>query len=166
MKLRLLFFTSSLVRWAPAAGLERGFRRHALGFFRDHFTGPLHCHLQPLFLDRLEQIIERLPAKGFERILVVRGGENKMRQGNVGLAQLLNYSKTVQSWHLHIQKYDIRLEVFDQLDRFQPISSRGQQFHVGKFLQQIREFFARKLLVVDQYRRDCTCRAECHKMIV
>ncbi len=73
-----------------------------------------------------------------------------MRQRNVLFPEILNYAKAIQARHLDVQENDVRLQVFDELDRLQTIAAGSQDLDVGKLLEQVGQFLAGQLFVVNQ----------------
>jgi hypothetical protein len=56
---------------------------------------------------------------------------------------------------LDVQEHNVWLQIFDQLDGFQPVAAGGQDLDVGELLEQVRQFLARQLFIVDQNGGGC-----------
>ena len=63
--------------WVLTAALEV-----PSGAIADRFAGSLHGHRQPLFVHRLQKVIESFPAKSLNRVLIVGGRHHEIGQGN------------------------------------------------------------------------------------
>src|SRR5207247_6186985 len=57
---------------------------------------------QPIILERLEQIVERVDFKGADGVLIKSGHEDDQRQ--TVCRQRCENSEPVQAWHLHVEK--------------------------------------------------------------
>ncbi len=148
--------------------LQRGLRRGKLSRSHpvplgDALARPLHRHRQPLFFDRLQQVIERLQPERLHRILIVGGRHHEIGQRHALLAQLADHAHAIEPRHLHVEEHEVGLEVGNQLYRLQAIGRRGDHLDVGKFLQQIRQFVGSQLFVVRQDCGDRVRRASRHK---
>ena len=82
------------------------------------FARALDGYCQAVFLDRLQQIVERLQAERFDRVLIVGGGHHKVGQRHALRAQLFDDAHAVEARHLHIQENQVGLQVGDQLHGF------------------------------------------------
>ena len=138
---------------------ERRLRRSAssrlrgFGFLGDGLARALHGQRQPVLFHRLQQIIQRLPAERLDRVLIVGGGQHEIAAAEFLLAQLADHAHAVQAGHLHVQKHQVGLQVFDQLHRFEPLRRGGHDLDVGELLELIGEFFGGEFLIVHQRSR-------------
>ena len=78
----------------------------------------------------------------------------KYGSGMFFLAQLADHAHAVQAGHLHVEKDQVRLQVFDQLHGLEAVGGGGDNFDIGKLLQLIGELFGGELLIVHQDRGD------------
>jgi hypothetical protein len=63
-------------------------------------------HLQPLALDRLGEVVDRLEVERLERVLRVRGDEDDRRRGRLQ-AQLGGELGAVAAGHLHVEQEQV-----------------------------------------------------------
>ena len=70
------------------------------------------------------------------------------------LAQLADDAHAVEAGHLHVEKNQVRLQVFDQLHGFESVGGGGDNFDVGELLQLIGQFVGGELFIVHhEWRR-------------
>ena len=81
-------------------------------------AGALDGFGEAVLLDRLQQVVHRLQAKGFDGVLIKGCHENEMWQRFSLLPQLADHAHAVQAGHLYVQKHEIRLQLLDQIDGF------------------------------------------------
>ena len=99
--------------------------------------------------ERLQQVIDRLHLEGTDRILVVSGGEDDVRRRR---AERLQDLEAVHARHLHVEKYEIRSPLGDQLNRFHAVRRIADHVDVAELGEEPAQAVARELLVVDHER--------------
>src|SRR5208283_3912735 len=71
---------------------------------------------------------------------------------NLAVEQFLEDAETVQARHLDVEKHQIRIVLADQADGFQAVLALRDYVDVVQVLEQVGEFVARQLFVVDDDR--------------
>src|SRR5207302_9289518 len=77
------------------------------------------------------------------------GGKDEVRYFHFSLDELLEHAKTVEPGHLHIEEHQIGRMLFDQRKRLHAVFPLADQTDLRQSFQQIREFVARRLLIID-----------------
>ena len=109
--------------------------------------GLLHRLRDPLLVERLQQVVNRVHLERLHRILVVGGGEHDLRQRHFLVDQLLDGAEAVESGHLHVKEDEFRRELLDQVHGFHAVLALRHDVHI-EIAQQIGKLVARKLLVI------------------
>ena len=115
-------------------------------------AGFLHRLGDPLFVERLEQIVDRVYFECLHGILVEGGGKNDFGQRDLAIEQFLDYAKAVEARHLHIEKNQVGIVFADEIDALDAVLALGHDVDVANILQQEGEFVAGELLIVHDYR--------------
>src|SRR4029077_6393625 len=103
----------------------------------------------PLFIERLQNVVNRVDLKGLHSILVIGGGKNDLRNGYLPVQQLLDHGKAIQSRHLHVQEHEVRRVLFNEVNGFQAIGSMGNDVYIVHRFEQITEFVPGELFVIN-----------------
>ena len=85
--------------------------------------------------------------------MVVSGDEDDKGQARFLFQQLLDDAESVETGHLHVQKYELRLERADHPDGFRAVLPLRDHFHVRETFEEECEFVARRLFIIDNQRR-------------
>ncbi len=136
----------------PGVGGRRIARRDVPGLDRDPGPHLLNRLQHPFAVERLQQVIHRIHLEGAHRILVESGGKNHLRQTHPLVQQLLEHGEPVLTWHLHIQKDNVRLVRAHQFHGFDAIRPLCHHLHAFHRLQQIQQLLPGKRFVVDDER--------------
>src|SRR5438105_2830168 len=75
------------------------------------------------------------------------------------LAQTPDDPRAGQAVQLYVHKHHLRLEALDQLDRLQAVGTGCDYFNFGEIAEEIGEFIARKLFIVNDNCSDGSRRA-------
>src|SRR5262245_57904761 len=110
-------------------------------------TGAVHGFRQAIAVDRLQKIIDGTRLERLNRVLVERGDNNHERQTAL---QPPDYVKPAQSRHLQIEKYKVRLERGDQIERFLAVARFADHFEIAMVLQLVTQHLSGNGFVVDQ----------------
>ena len=114
-----------------------------------HLARALQGARDALLVKGLQHVVDGVHFEGLHGVMVVGGRENNLRQGLFAPDELLDYPKTVEAGHLHVEKNKLRLVLLDQSDGLQAILSLRDHVDVGKALQQKGELVPRGAFVVD-----------------
>ena len=111
---------------------------------------------QPPLLDRLEQVINRIQLECLDRVLVEGGGEDHVRNFDLGFLvdQAPHHFQAILAGHGHIQKHEVRLVLLNQMQRLDAIARLGYHMNLGVGLQQESQLRPRQRLVIYHDRRD------------
>jgi len=127
---------------------------------------PLHSLNDSLAIERLQNVIDGVHVEGADCVLIVGRGKHDLRQrlrlacdktGRpclVAFEQLLNYGKSVEAWHLHVEKHQVGMMLLDQLDGLNAVSALSDDVYVADRVEQVFELVASQLFVIDNERRD------------
>ncbi len=102
--------------------------------------------------DRFKNVVDGVHFKCLHGVIVERGRENNLRKLSFAIHQPLDYAETIESRHLHIEENKVRRMFLDEREGFDSIFPLANQMHFGKLLQQVRQFIACRLFVVDNQR--------------
>lgn len=108
-------------------------------------------------IERLKQVVDSVDIEGADRILVVCGGENKLGQlpalivfqFAMAIDDALNDGKAIQARHLYVKEDDVGMVLLDEFDSFDSICALSDDVDVRRGLEQVGEFVAGELFVVD-----------------
>ena len=75
-----------------------------------------------------------------------------MRKLSLSVHQLLDHAEAAEARHLNIEKYEVRRMFADQGERLDAVFPLAHKMNLGKTLQQVGQFIARRFLVVDNER--------------
>src|SRR6266403_2453694 len=122
-------------------------RRSRPAFGGTHFH-PSQRGREPVFADRLQQIIHGMNFKRFHRVFVIRSNKN-YRYIRTNQFQHVEAS---QLRHLHIQKKQVWLIFRNSLHRFQTVSTFRDDFNFFMRAQQFAQHLPRQLFVIHNNR--------------
>ena len=123
-----------------------GLLRAAL--FAEALADPVHGRREPVLVDRLHQIIDRLRVERAERMLVECGDEHEQRRLDVH--QPLDHRKSVEPRHLDVEEDEVGLVGLDLADRFASVGGGRDYLDIVMRLQSQLQALRREGLVVDQ----------------
>ena len=107
--------------------------------------------VEPLLVERLEQVVHCVYFKRADRILIVCGDKNDM--GNL-LAQRLQHFKPTHLGHLHVEKDNLGRVGLYCVQGLMSVNGFPYYFHQRVALQHFAQHFARERLIVDQQHTD------------
>ena len=108
----------------------------------------VHRRCEPVLVDGLHQIIDRLGIERPQRMLAISGDEHEQRRLDVH--QTLDHRETVETRHLDVEEDEIGLVGLDLPDRFAAVRCRGDDLDVIEGLQPELQPLSREWFVVDQ----------------
>ena len=106
---------------------------------------------EPVGIDGLEQVVERLDRERIDGVLRMRRHEDDRRR-LAPFAQVRRGLETGSAGHLHVEEDDVVGELPRQLDRFGGARRLADHPHVGMRLEQVAKLGSRRRLVVDDQR--------------
>src|SRR5262249_1660169 len=118
----------------------------------DLMFGSLQSLVEPLAVERLEQVIERVDFKGAQRILIVGRDEDDHRS----LLDRLQYAEAVEFRNLHIQEEEVWLVSLDSRHSSQPVAAFANDLDFGVADEQVGDPLARQRLIINNQRTDLT----------
>ena len=126
------------------------FRRQSVGIL----LGPrlLQRLRNPLLVEGLQKIIDGIYFESLHRILIKRRGEDNFGERNFLVEQLLDDPEAVEARHLNVQKNQVGIVLFDEVDRLETVLALGNDIDVAGVFQQISEFVAGEFLIVHDNR--------------
>ena len=154
---RCCVFTSNLTggAFADANLIDQRFQALARrGFGLERFFCALDGAGQAVLLNWLQDIIDGVHFEGLHGVIVERRREDDLRKFSFAVHQLLDHAEAVEARHLHVEKYEVRRMFLDEGEGFDAVFSLADEMHVGETFQQVSQFVARGLLVVDDERID------------
>ena len=101
---------------------------------------------KPRRVVRFEQIIDGVHLECSHRVLIERGDEHGCRRRLTG--DRAENLESVEIWHLHVEKEQIRLKRDDLLDGLSPTGACGDDFRGACFFDESHEALARDFFVV------------------
>jgi chloramphenicol 3-O-phosphotransferase len=113
----------------------------------DPFFDSRQGALEARVVERFQQIVEGAGFEGTQRIAVVSGDEND--RGRSVAAQQLQDIKAIAFWHLHVEKYHIRVRGAERRDCLSTGRTFGNLGNVGITLQKERQIASGQWLIVD-----------------
>ena len=116
--------------------------------FGKPLANPVHGRREPVLIDRLHQIVDRLRVEGAERMFAERSDENEQRKLDVH--QALDHREAVEPRHLDVEEDEVGLVRLDLPDRLAPVGGCGDDLDVFMRLQSQLQALGRKWLVIDQ----------------
>jgi len=90
----------------------------------------------------------RALSNGLHSVVVERRRKNHVRHFHFALDEFFQNAKSIQPWHLHIQKYQVRRVFLDQSNGFHTVFSLPDHVDFRKTFQQVRQLVARRLFVI------------------
>src|ERR1019366_1165590 len=149
-------------------GAGRGGRRGRTGcgigaaFFLEEARGALHAFGQPALVHGLQQVVQGFQPEGFHGVLVVGRDEDEMRQDGAVFPQPAHHAHAIQARHVDVQKYQLGLQLLDDLDGLETIGTSGDNFDFGEVFQQERELVAGELFIIHDNGRKYGRRTVAH----
>ena len=114
----------------------------------ESLLGALDGAGEAALIERLQHIIDRIHFKRLDRVVVKRGRENDLREFRLAVHQLLDHAEAIEARHLNIEEYEVWRVLLDKREGFDSVLALADKVHLGKTLQQEREFVARGLFVI------------------
>ena len=109
---------------------------------------PLERLLEPVGVDRLQDVVDGVHRKRVDRVLVERGDEHQLRQ-DIGLDQPPRDFEPGQAGHLHVEEHQVRLQLAGQPQRLDAVGGLTDDFDAADLAEQKAQLLPRQLLVVD-----------------
>ena len=116
--------------------------------FGEPLAHPVERRGEPVLLDRLHQIIDRLRVERAQRMVAISGDEHEQRR--LDLHQPLDHRKAVEAGHLDVEEDEVGLVGLDLADRLAAIGGGGDDLDVVMRLEPQLQALGRQRLVVDQ----------------
>src|SRR5205814_8685999 len=111
------------------------------------FAGARDALSQPVFIEWLEQIVQRIQFEGSHCIFVVRSYKDHQRHA---FGAYLPYDfQAVDVWHLHIEQDEIEFIRKYALDCFSPVCAFADKFNAVNRRQAVTKATPDKWLIVD-----------------
>jgi hypothetical protein len=108
---------------------------------------------EPVRVERLEEVVDRLPVEGVERVLVVGGDEHPQRRVAAVGRGLGRDLQAAASRHPDVEERDVRALAPDRLERRVAVGARGDHLERGPGVgERGRERIAQQRLVVGEDR--------------
>ena len=108
---------------------------------------------EPVGVDRLQEIVERLDGERIDGVPLVRGHEHD--GGRVGaLAHEGCRLDAAQPRHLDVEEDDVGREVAGEIERLPRAGRLADDMHSGLAGEQVRQLRPRRRFVVDEQRAD------------
>ncbi len=106
---------------------------------------------EPVGVDRLQEVVERLDREGVDRVLRVRGHEHDRRR----VALLAHERRRVQaagSRHLNVEEHDVVVQRLRESERLGGTRGLADDLDSAMTVEQVAELRPRRRLVVDEQR--------------
>ena len=116
--------------------------------FGQPLADPVQRRRQPVLLDRLHQIVDRLRLERAQGMLVIGGDEHEQRR--LDLHHPGNDRKSVEARHLDVEEDEVGLVGLDRADRLAAVGGGGDDLHVVMRLEAQAKPLGRQRLVVDE----------------
>ncbi len=113
----------------------------------------------PLLVKRLQQIVDGVDFKCFHGVLVEGRRENDLRQSDLLVEQLLDHTEAIETRHLHVEEHEVGRELLDQVHGLDAILALRHDVNIH-LSQQVGQLVTRKLLVIDNDRRNRHSRSQ------
>src|SRR5260370_377808 len=134
--------SSELQQRTQALGLHAQYRDFRVLTLGHGATCALDAERQAIPIHGLEQVVHRLEPESLERILIVGGGKDEVRQRKPLLANLLDYAQAIETGHLNVQKDEFRFQIFDHFHGFDAMGAGTEKADIREVLEKKREFVA------------------------
>ena len=108
---------------------------------------PVDGRPEPVDLNRLQQVIDRVHLEGLDRVPVESCDENDVGIGAV-LEQPPGDLESCKARHLDVQKNQVRPGVLYRFERVQTVGRLGDDVNSADLAEQVAQFFTRQSLVV------------------
>src|ERR1700680_4935635 len=115
----------------------------------DHFLCALKGFGDAGLVKGLEDVVHGVHFERANRIVVERRGENDLRYPQLALDKLLDYAKTVQARHLHLEENKVGVVVLDERNRLESVLALGDQIDLRKSLEEVGELVPGGTFVID-----------------
>src|SRR5919204_491092 len=90
-------------------------------------SSALDRDLQPLGVDRLQEVVDRVHLERLDRVLIVRGDEDDVR-GRARIEEPPRDLESGQSGHLHVEKDDVGLQPIDRRESLDAVAGLADDF--------------------------------------
>ena len=110
-----------------------------------------HSAFEPLGLDRLEDVIDRLEVEGFDRVIVMCGDEDD-RGALCLVGERLRNRHAIDFGHRHVEQHEIGLQRLDQPQGLRPVARRSDHLQFADLRADDLHAFDRKRFVIDDKR--------------
>src|SRR5262249_54062008 len=97
----------------------------------------------------LQNIIDGVHIEGLHRVMIERRCKHHVRNAEFALDKLFQNAKAIQPRHLHIQEDKVGGMFLDEIDGVHAVLALADDVDFGKTLQQIGQFFAAGLLMIE-----------------
>src|SRR6185312_1186963 len=97
--------------------------------------------------ERLQQVIDGGGVEGPHRILIEGGREDNRRSP----FDQLEHFEAVELWHLHVEKYNVRLMLRDRFHRLEAVGALRDDVNAGFLFEILAQDAARQFFIVDDY---------------
>ena len=125
----------------------------------DAIACPCHRLLHARLVKRLQQIVHTIHVKRADGVLVISRRKDNLRHRlgapapqAIVLHHLLDDCKPIQAGHLHIQKYQIRPVLLNQVDTLDSVRPLCNHVNAPHRIQKELKLLASQLFVVDDER--------------
>ena len=100
-------------------------------------------------VERLQYVIHRIYIERLHGVVVKGGGENDVRDFKLALDELFEDAEAVEARHLDVEEDEVGVVLFDEVDGVETVFALGEEMDFGEGFEEEGEFFAGRLLVVD-----------------
>src|SRR5580704_17892857 len=114
-----------------------------------HFAGTLDGFRNARPVEWLQNVVHGVHVERLHRVMIERRGEDHVRHLHFALYQFSQDAEAVQTWHLHVEKYQIGGVLLDQGHGLDAVLALADDINFRKAFEQEREFVASGFLVVD-----------------
>jgi len=102
-----------------------------------------------LLIEGLEKIVDGIDLKGADGVLVERGREDDLREGQLPAQEFFEDGEAIEAGHLDIEKDDVGLVLTDELDGFDAVGSVGENVDAASSFEEELELLAGERFIVD-----------------
>ena len=100
-------------------------------------------------IERLQHIIDSIHVKSLDGVVIKRRRKHHVRNFHFAFDEFLQNTEAVQTGHLDVEEYQVGGMLLDEIDGVDAVAALADDVDFGKPLEQIGQFFAGGLLVVD-----------------
>src|SRR5437016_811333 len=135
---RIAQLADELLEPLGGTGLRLDFLASALDGFRN-----------ARLIERLQNIIDGIHVKSLDGVVIECRRKHDMRNLHFAFDEFLQDTKAVQTGHLDVEEYEVGGMLLDEIDGVDPVAALADDVDFGKTLEQVGQFFAGGLFVVD-----------------